>query len=202
MLIFDVKTNTQLWNNLKDNLWTSQSNYVIMRNIKGLDSDNIKSYTQWVKDLQDKPINFLKEKTIKAKALSSTADYHYIMGKKKDLDSMIKGTKLSDEFNNHIIVADHEELFEIMWSLIQRTNSINTYGGKDIDDLIKEASGLTEDYSFYCNDATKKIIYSKIPKYQTKMSKPMFDIFMRAIASKPYDHDIIMGEADEIISQA
>lgn len=197
MLIFDVKKNLPLWTIIKDHLWTSQSDYVILKSIKGLDTESINLYSNWILKLTKKRLNFVMEEPCKAKDIKNDGDIHLITGDVKVIKQLIKDKNI-EGYDKHIIVKDQAEYFEVLCLLSHLGRSCDKWG-KNMEDMIEDCSGLNSDYTFYCKDSQKNKIYTKLPAYKIKCSDALFDLTLRAISSSPYDCDKILAQIDEIL---
>lgn len=195
MLIVDEKP---IFNDLKDLLWETESPYVLLRDIKGLDKDEINVYSEWRKDLDDHEITFLTGK--KQKLSKVKGDVNYIMAEKEATVGMVKGKKLDDKWNKVILLADHEELFKVKAYLLGKKDvTVNYNYNINTETLIEETCKFDTDFNFYCNTKQKQLIYSKLPIYKEKCNDAMFTLILRAVADKPYDFEEILELADKAI---
>ena len=197
MIIVDDKP---IFTDLKDLLWETESPYVLLRDVKGLDKDEINVYSEWRKDLDDHEITFL---TGKKQPLSKVkGDVNYIMAEKEATVAMVKDKKLDDKWKNVILLADHEELFKVKAYLLGKKDvTVNYNYHINTETLIEETCKFDTDFSFYCNAKQKQLIYSKLPIYKEKCNDAMFTLILRAVADKPYDFEEILELADKAIEE-
>lgn len=197
MLIVDEKP---IFNDLKDLLWETESPYVLLRDIKGLDKDEINVYSEWRKDLEEEEITYL---TGKKQPLSKIkGEVKYILAEKEATVGMVKGKKLDDKWKNVILLADHEELFKIKAYLLGKKDAEIRYDYYiNTETLIEETCKFDTDFNFYCNTKQKQLIYSKLPIYKEKCNDAMFTLILRAVSDTPYDFEEILELADKAMEE-
>lgn len=203
MLILDSK-DKDLFEYIKVSLYDTNTNYVIMKDIKGLDKDEITSYSEWINDNKEKEITYVNGETVKVKdlkKLNEQKDFDYIEGDVKATVKLAKDTELDKKWDNVIVIENNDDLFEIKCAMKDLGLFLSYDYELRMETLIEETSGFQNDYVFYCNENQKKLIYSKLPYYKLKCNEPLFQLALRAIANKPYDFEDILSIVDDILKE-
>lgn len=212
MLIYDLKdknpeVSKRQWSDVKDWLWMSESSYVLMKPIKGLDTELISTFSGWLDELKaTKKIQFLNEgdKTYKElEKMSNDESFHTVIGDYKSILEIKKssGKEFGDNWNRHIVVKDNDELFEVITLLNTANKTYSRYGGNNIEDLIQESIDIDTHYTFYCNDAQRKKIFGQLAGYKLKVPESLFTIMILALSSKPYEERMIFSLIDKLLEE-
>lgn len=212
MLIFDLKDKNpevtkRHWQTIKDMLWESQSSYVLMKPIKGLDTELIPTYSEWLDELKaTKKFKFVNEgvKTYKELIKIDMSDHKSIFSIIGDYDSVMKikeqsNKELGIKWDRHIVVKDNDELFELLAILNHAGMPYSRYGGQELEDLMQDSLNITTNYTFYCNDQHRKKIFARLAPYKLSVPEPLFNLMVLSLSSKPYDDNTIFNYVDSLL---
>lgn len=187
-----------LWDSIKSKLWSSQAGYVLIKTIKGIDTEEINTYEDWLSELKTRKITLADGTELLPKELDKEY-YNIVMCDKKSVTELTKKLDVNSitKYEDTILVETQEEYFEML-CLMGSLKKYESHNGFEMDNLIQESSGIDlNTHTFYCNDDQRKIIYGKLPKYQDKLPNNIFEVFMYAVSSKPYDFELICNHIDE-----
>lgn len=195
MIVFDLKgKDKDDWYDIVQRLYNTEAPYVFMKNIKGLDED-ITKYSDYIESLKLKEWTLVNGETMTFDELSKSDDWTFLMAEIQPVLDLTKDKEI-DGYDKCILVEDHMSEFDLRTLAYHNSISINSDYDQSVEDIIRRSSGIeTDDIKMYCNESQRKIIYGKLPYFQARLSEGMFKVFLRAVASKPYDFEEI---ADEI----
>jgi len=191
------KGKTELFNEIKSLLWSTEAPMVLMKEAKGLDSEKIQTWDSFVADVKENELTFLTGKKIIPNKLSKDKDYSIIVADVEGVIPLIKKLN-SKEYDNVIAVDNHLGEFKLR-CLFDQLGFKLAYSNISTEDIIRQASGLDDDFHMYCNSQQKDYIYGQLPKYQEQLSPSLFKLLLRALASKPYEFDEIIALVKEQI---
>jgi len=197
MIVYDLKGKDKIeFDEIKQKLYSTEASYVFMKNIKGLDEDILK-FSEYLVDIDNHKFILVNGKQLRVKSMIEAVPV--IMGDHIAINKLCDN-KVVKGYEHCVVVKDQNELFDLEFALKKhgKYTSRGYQSNCSESDLIEKSSGIdVEDITMYCNDAQKKIIYSKLPNVKNKLSDGMFRVFFRAVASRPYDFDKILAELDE-----
>jgi hypothetical protein len=119
---------------------------------------------------------------------------------KKQYNDLSNG-KVVEGYEKCIVVENVNGMFDLAVAS-KIYNVSKNYGDCSETDLIERASGVDiDDITMYCNGEVKKNIYMKLPQVKNNVSSPMFELFFRAVASKPHDFDKLLSLLKEEVGE-
>lgn len=198
MIVFDgKKTDDIQFDWVKNQLYNEEASYILMKNIKGLDEDIVR-WSDYLDDVKQMEFTYVSGDKVKASELPEA--YNVIMGNRKAIHDLSNG-KVVEGYEKCIVVENVNGMFDLAVAS-KIYNVSKNYGDCSETDLIQKASGVdVDDITMYCNETTKKQIYSKLPAIKNNISSPLFELFFRAVASKPHDFDKLLSLLKEEVGE-